>query len=180
MVRSDILTTMPFLSLSVAEAAFDVGKGFALWSPKFTNKRCPADVLFTVACWLQYARESAALPPQDRLDDGGFQQTVIAPDSFLRFTDPVIQASILRAARDGELDYRAATAVSARAGEILSKFISLKEDSVLEFLMALAFHRMKLCDPDIHRIVDVATQELGTDERVMSLIALIQQQLPGR
>lgn len=142
----------PFISLSHADSAFDVGKGFALWK-EFKNNRCPIDVLFTVACWLQNARECRSLPNTERLDGGGFQQAIIAPDCFLRFTDSIIQASILRCAHDSELDYRSSLTVSARAAEIVSKFIRLHEESATEFLMALVLKRMRLRKSDKDRIV---------------------------
>jgi hypothetical protein len=172
-IRPGQPASAPFLSLTQAEHAFDVGKGFSLWVSQFREMRCPADVLFTVACWLQHTRESPLLPQQDRLDDGGFQQSIIGPDTFLRFTDPVIQASILRAARDSELDYRASSASSARAREIIGKFIRLREESAIEFLMALAFRRMRLCTDDAKQVLAAAADQMANDVRVRSLVATI-------
>lgn len=143
----------PFLSLTGRDDAFDVGDGFALWS-KGGNRRCPADVLFTVACWLQNARECKSLPNAERLDGGGFQQAVIAPDCFLRFTDPVIQVSILRSAHDSELDYRSSLKLSARAAEIIIKLIRVKEESAVEFLVALSVGRLQLRAPDKKQIIE--------------------------
>jgi hypothetical protein len=147
----------PFISLSGRDEAFNIGKGFALWKD-FENANCPIDVLFTVACWLQNARECRALPNAERLDGGGFQQAIVAPDCFLRFTDPVIQAAILRCAHDSELDYRSSVTARARAAEIISKFIRLREESVVEFLMALALSRMRLREQDRKRIIEEAKQ----------------------
>lgn len=141
----------PFISASGNAAAFDLSKGFALWD-EFDNSRCPIDVLFTISCWLQNARECNSLAHEDRLDGGGFQQAIIAPDCFLRFTDPVIQVSILRCAHDSELDYRSSLAASARTAEIISKFIALREESVTEFLMALVLKRIRLRKQDKDRV----------------------------
>jgi hypothetical protein len=141
----------PFISASGDDAAFDLSKGFALWD-EFDKNRCPIDVLFSVSCWLQNARECNSLAHEDRLDGGGFQQAIIAPDCFLRFTDPVIQVSILRCAHDSELDYRSSLAASARAAEIISKFLTLREESVTEFLMALVLKRMRLRKQDNDRV----------------------------
>ncbi len=147
----------PFISLSGRADAFNLSKGFALWKD-FDDAKCHIDVLFTVTCWLQNARECPALPNSERLDGGGFQQAIIAPDCFLRFTDPVIQASILRCAHDSELDYRSSVMASARAAEIISKFIRLREESVVEFLMALALNRMRLRQQDHIRVIEEAKQ----------------------
>ena len=172
-VRHESEMPCEFVSLSGCASVFSISEGFALWRSPYLNKQCPSDVLFTVACWLQNARENKEIHHADRLDDGGFGQTAIAPDCFLRFTDPVIQSSILRCARDSELDYRSSQEISARAAEILSKFCSLKEQSIIEFLMAIAFYRLRLCDSDALRIVNAASKYLISDSRVKSLLKLI-------
>jgi len=170
-IHSGAADRCPFISLSKNNSsAFDVGKGFALWNRGFKNGRCPVDVLFTIACWLQNARESTTIPLTDRLEDGGFQQTVIAPDCFLRFTDPVIQVAILKCARDSELDYRASTDLSARAGEIIAKFARLQEPSFLEFLAAIALERMHLLDSDVNRIIDECKKAFPTDPKIKLLV----------
>jgi hypothetical protein len=172
-IHEGVPPTQPFVGLSGKnDAAFDIGDGFALWKGGVTNNRCPIDILFTVACWLQNAREQKSLPHEDRLDGGGFQQTVIAPDCFTRFTDAVIQAAILRCARDSELDYRASPALSARATDIVAKLIRLKEESVFEFLLSLALRRMRLKEKDLARVINAA-QDLPNDPRIPLLLAKI-------
>lgn len=156
-VHKGSLKSQPFISFSGVDGAFDLSKGFALWN-KVTNKRCPNEVLFTVACMLQNARECSSLAHSDRLDGGGFQQAIIAPDCFLRFTDPVIQVSILRCAHDSELDYSSSLTASPRAAEIISKFMKLSEESIAEFLMALVLKRMRLRKDDKDRISSEAIE----------------------
>jgi hypothetical protein len=168
-IHPESLHAQPFASFSSDLSAFDLSDGFALWKQSFANRRCPTDVLFTVACWLQHARESATIQQTDRLDDGGFQQTVIAPDCFLRFTDAVIQAAILRCARDSELDYRSSVALSQRAAEIIVKFVMYKEESLLEFLIALALGRLRILESDSDRILNECSKYLSHDSRVTHL-----------
>ncbi|RFC36683.1 MAG: hypothetical protein DID92_2727743621 [Candidatus Nitrotoga sp. SPKER] len=150
-VHEGLPRSEPFISMSGDDASFDLSKGFALWG-NFNNRRCPIDVLFTVSCWLQNAREGRSLAHSERLDGGGFQQAIIAPDCFLRFTDPVIQVSILRCAHDSELDYRSSLTASPRAAEIISKFLGLGEESVTELLMALVLKRIRLRREDKDRV----------------------------
>jgi dimeric dUTPase (all-alpha-NTP-PPase superfamily) len=157
-----------FVSLSDTPSALDLSDGFALWEGTY-RPRCLSDVLFTVACWLQNARENKLLKPTERLDEGGFQQSVIAPDCFLRFTDPVLQCALLRVARDSELDYRSSLPLSARASEILRKFFSLKEEASVEFVMALAFGRMRLRTEDLEQVSDAAMAAFPNDARVLDL-----------
>jgi hypothetical protein len=109
-----------------------------------------------VACWLQNARESGELNQTDRLNDGGFQHAVIGPDCFLRFTDPVIQSSILRCAQDSELNYLASDELSARASEIIVKFIELCEHARVEFLFALSEGRMRLKQNHLLAVIEMA------------------------
>jgi hypothetical protein len=162
----------PFISLSNADGAFDLGDGFALWNKGYKN-RCPQDVVFTVTCWLHGARVNSDLPASDRLDSGGFGQVVISPDCFLRFTDPVIQASILRCARDSELDYRSSPALSQRASEIIGKMFEMKEEASLEFLSAILLKRLRLLDKDTERLCEVGRKSLSDSEISLFLIERI-------
>lgn len=158
----------PFLSTEVSADIWDIGKTFALWGHGIEVHRCPVDVLFTVACWLQNARESGELNPLDRLSDGGFQHAVIGPDCFLRFTDPVIQASILRCAQDSEFNYLASDELSARASEIIVKFVELREHARLEFLLALSEGRMRLKPNHLRAVVEAADQDVCELTRLLS------------
>jgi hypothetical protein len=163
-------STFPFLARNVNSPDWHIGKSFALWDSGFKNGACAVDVLFTVACWLQNARESGELKVVDRLSDGGFQQVVIAPDCFLRFTDPVIQASILRAGQDSEFNYTTSIEFSARATEIIMKFIELREVVALEFLFALLVGRLRLEPKHLRRLLDAAV--VNADELETLLIDL--------
>ncbi len=160
-------STFPFLARDINSAEWKIGKSFALWNSGFENVDCAVDVLFTVACWLQNARESGDLKVADRLSDGGFQQVVIAPDCFLRFTDPVIQASILRAGQDTEFNYTTSIEFSARATEIILKFIELREVVALEFLFALLVGRIRLEPKHLRRLLDAAVANAEELERLL-------------
>lgn len=159
--------SFPFISLTPTSKAWELGKSFALWDPPFDNPNCTIDVLFTVACWLQNARESGELKIADRLNDGGFQQVVIAPDCFLRFTDPVIQASILRCGQDSEFNYSTSNEFSARAAEIIAKFIELREPATTEFLFALSEGRMRLVRSHLRHVLQVATPGANAVEVIL-------------
>lgn len=154
--RSEIVQANPFISTDLTHEIWNIGKSFALWDHKFTENNCPVDVLFTVACWLQNARESGELKLVDRLHDGGFQHVVIAPDCFLRFTDPVIQASIFRSGHDSEFNYVTSDELSARATEIIVKFIELDEGAKCEFLFALSEGRMRLKKNHLQQVLQSA------------------------
>lgn len=149
----------PFISTPTESNNWSVGESFALWDHQFENRNCPVDVLFTVACWLQNARESGELRLADRLGDGGFQHSVIGPDCFLRFTDPVIQASILRCGQDSEFNYLTSDELSSRASEIIVKFFELREHSRVEFLFALAEGRMRLKPKHLGAVLAVAAED---------------------
>lgn len=159
-------------SLSTKAEAFAISDGFALWKHPY-KKLCSSDVLFTVACWLQHAREDLLLKSSDRLDDGGFGQTIISPDCFVRFTDAVIQSAIIRCARDSELDYRSSPEYSARAAAIVSKLFELQEESSLEFLLAIAFNRMRLQAADRDLVIRSAENLRETNVLIPNLIEKI-------
>lgn len=79
--------------------------GFAFWEfyeknhPKH-NKTSQADVLFTFATVLQFARVE-----KKDLEQTLYDPKIIAPENFARFNDGILQASLLRLSKNSELDY---------------------------------------------------------------------------
>jgi hypothetical protein len=60
--------------------------------------------LFVIASSL-FHQYRQGVPKKPRLAYKPYERTVISPDNFQRFSDGILQASFLRAARDGELGY---------------------------------------------------------------------------
>ena len=89
------------------------------------------------------------VPKKPRLVCRTYERTVVSPESFQRFSDGVIQASFLRAARDGEIAYgNCDEIVSERMFAFLAGEVSGAAESgghaLMEYLIALLVGRLTL------------------------------------
>ncbi|AWL05880.1 hypothetical protein DIR46_16565 [Massilia oculi] len=89
------------------------------------------------------------VPKKARLVCRTYERTVISPESFQRFSDGVIQASFLRAAREGEIAYsNCDEIVSERMFAFLSGEVAGACESgghaLMEYLIALLVGRLTL------------------------------------
>lgn len=92
-----------------------------------------------------------------QLTCGPYRKSILAPDNFVRFNDPVLHAALLRAARGYELAYaNCEEEISQRAKSVIEGQIESaragKPDSLMEFLLALAVRRMTLDADDLSEI----------------------------
>ena len=137
--------------------------GFAFWPSKLTkNKRkTQADIFFTIASVLQNLRASASKPGAPCLRSDWFRQSLIAPTNFGRYNDGIIQASLLRGARHGELNFAASPEASKEMTRIIARIISSaakpRGECAIEFLLALATQRMTLAKEDLLTLKDLKT-----------------------
>jgi hypothetical protein len=119
--------------------------GFALWRGiKYEETSySQADVYFTISAVLHNWRRQ-----HREIVSGQGRRILIAPRTFFRFNDGIIQACLLRAAEPGELDYRASPELSSAMVEVLSVIFTHCKDSqgeaALEFLLALDEHRLSI------------------------------------
>jgi hypothetical protein len=117
-----------------------------------------ADVFFTVASILQHLRARAREPGMSAIRSNPFQQTLLAPENFGRFNDDAIQASLLRAATAGELNYEAHPEASAQASRLIRRVLASADrprgGAAAEFL--LACRRLSLLPSDRESILDVS------------------------
>lgn len=123
-----------------------------------------AEVYMTIACVLHHLRSPGKRGPA--LIQHEHNRTVLAPATFARFNDGIIQASILRAALPSELDYSHDPRASAEMKTMLEGFISQRErrggEAFPEFLLALVEDRLRLCDDHAKQVVDgLASTELS-------------------
>jgi hypothetical protein len=122
--------------------------GFVFWRQveRAPDSATQAEVYLTVACVLHHLRQPQ--PPELPVMHHDYNRTVLAPANFERFNDGVIQASLLRAARGAELDYRDAEDLSNEMLMTLRRFATRMTDkegeAFPEFLLALAARRLRL------------------------------------
>lgn len=108
---------------------------------------------------VQNARDRGAKGGKDiglQFDENPFVRAVLDPSMFARFSDGVLQASLLRTTRPAELDYSASDDLSSQFAAIcLSVLYGWKNevgDAVLEFVYALATRKVSLRKADYDRL----------------------------
>ncbi|MYG14710.1 MAG: hypothetical protein F4171_18235 [Gammaproteobacteria bacterium] len=113
-----------------------------------------------VSAAFQAAREprSARIQPMTGFDDNPFVRSVLDPSMFARYSDGILQASLLRAAQRSELDYSASDYLSQQFASTCATIILNHEnpvgDAALEFLYALATNKVSLRKVDRQRLDD--------------------------
>lgn len=137
-----------------------IASGFAFW-PFFTDRFerkdeiSEADVLYTFASVLQYARVSKeklkAIGKED-LSMTLYHRKVLAPENFARFNDGILQASLLRLSNSNELDYstnrECSKTISHMIKNIIVKHNTKQGEAAMEFLIAIATKHLKLHSDD--------------------------------
>ena len=111
-----------------------------------------------VSAAMQAARESGvpsgrnSAYPTPGFDDNPFVRSVLDPSMFARFSDGILQASLLRTARRSELDYSASNDLSRQFTLVCNYILDSRDHDVgeaaLEFVHALATEKVSLRSAD--------------------------------
>ena len=143
---SEPMTDSLFVSADSA-TALKLQAGFAFW-PKVFDGNSQADVFFTISAVMQRLRTAPVSAGDQALRTNWLQQTLLSPENFGRYNDGVIQASILRAARAAELDYRDDAKLSDTAKRIVRRVLEAADrargEAAVEFLIAIGCRRLQL------------------------------------
>lgn len=114
-----------------------------------------------VSAAIQCARESTPLSgiagsPDLRFDSNPFVRSVLDPSMFTRFSDGILQASLLRAASRSELDYSASHDLSRQftstCNAVLLNHDNPVGDAAIEFVFALATAKVLLRPEDVESL----------------------------
>ena len=115
-----------------------------------------------VAAAMQAARESGvpsglnSAPHPPGFDDNPFVRSVLDPSMFARYSDGILQASLLRTARRPELDYSASYDLSRQFVSVCYSILVSHDqdvgDAALEFVHALATKKVLLRSVDRNRL----------------------------
>lgn len=109
------------------------------------------DIFVVVSALLNNVRQ---LESKDSLRSCQYQRKVLAPSNFVRFNDGVIQAALLRAARNGELNYvvtedsRYSSEMTDHILKTVDKATSEDGEALTEFLFAIASNSLRLEERD--------------------------------
>lgn len=135
---------------AVNETPLALRKTFAFWDGEYEPAEAShGDILFTIACVLENLRDGRT----PRLHRTAFHHGFIAPSTFGRFNDGVIQSAFLRAAMPGELDYSGDEDASREMARLLKRIFSEwrhpRGEATIEFLISLMCGRMRLVESDL-------------------------------
>ena len=117
-----------------------------------------------VSAAFQRAREPQRLGSSNgslelNFDDNPFVRSVLDPRMFARFSDGILQASMLRATHPSELDYSASHELSRRFALICTSALVNHEnpmgEAAIEFVYALATEKVSLRQVDKGRVLNV-------------------------
>ena len=133
--------------------------GFVFWPDDVTQgQHTQADVFFTISSVLQQLRANAQKISKSALRSNWFQQTILAPGNFGRFNDDIIQAAILRAAYPFEMNFADAPGESREMGRLIRRIVMAsaadRGGAAVEFLLALATFRLRLCKADLDVVLE--------------------------
>jgi hypothetical protein len=146
------------------DAPLKLTPNFRLWRFRYTNAS-QADVYFTILATLHHLRSKRSPQP-----------LILAPDSFVRLNDAVLQAAILRASADSELDYRNRPGSSAEMRNLLSSIFHNHRDergeACIEVLLAILEKRLRLTDSDTAALVDDLVRSLKDTARLYCIVDL--------
>ena len=118
-------------------------------------------VYAVVSAAIQCAREPTPLSgiagsPDLRFDSNPFVRSVLDPSMFTRFSDGILQVSLLRAARRSELDYSASHDLSRQFTSTCSAILLNHDnpvgDAAIEFVFALATEKVLLRPKDLESL----------------------------
>lgn len=116
-----------------------------------------ADIFTSVSIALHSLRTTSK--HSKKLNYNGYYRSILSPDNFIRFNDGVVQASILRAARNLELYYvNCEDDSSERIRNILVAQISNLEngdgEAITEFILAMLLKKLSLRAIDAAKIFE--------------------------
>lgn len=121
------------------------------------RKLSQADIYVVVSAVLHSLRQGVQGKP--KLEYKTYARAVISPDNFQRLNDGVIQAAILRSARQYELSYASCDCnISQRMRDLLIAYIAKAKDgegeALMEFLLAIASRKLTLHPDHVAEIVE--------------------------
>lgn len=124
-----------------------------------THQLNQADIYFVLSSLLNNLRQ---IETGDSLRVSQYQRKVICPSNFVRFNDGVIQAAILRATCDNELNYIATDSkkYSEEMTHIIVSMIDKADaeqgEALTEFFLALALGHLRLEEDDLDLVIKTA------------------------
>ena len=130
-----------------------------------------AEVYFVISCYLNSLRHSDKEPSLK--DQSYYHRSVLSPDNFTRFNDGVIQACLLRAARNIELNYSFDERRSRAMKDVIVNIIEMHKEeegeALFEFIYAICSRKLRLIHEHEETIIGL-TKSLVDDDVINNYI----------
>lgn len=151
---------------------FELAKDFVFWPDGYEPDEINQSAVFaTVGAILQNLRDNNI--DGNQLSANIYKHTVLDPENFVRFNDPILQACLWRCALPGELDYRRSEALSGDLQRIFTKIFkaigSQRGVTSIDLLMGLATRWIKVSSDEMKKIV-CGAEEYLTDPHAKLLV----------
>jgi hypothetical protein len=136
-----------------------------------------SDVFFSIAFVINRLRTSGNV--SHILQQSSFVRNLLSPSNFNRFNDGVIQASLLRCARNEEMNYAIDSTLSKEMKDILVTVCKYRNEdqgeALLEFLYGLAIGKVTLNKNDLKEVLAELKDE--TNEIIVFYKSVIESNL---
>lgn len=141
-----------------------------------------SEVYFTISAILHNLRNN--VEDGHRLFQHEHRRSLIAPETFTRYSDGIIQACYLRGAQPGELNYSIDFNVSYNMKRTLFNIFddprSLDAEALFEFLYAIAIGKLRLIKRDILEFIKMIEGKYKKSEIAMAFCQYIHSIYNGR
>lgn len=139
-----------------------------------------SDVFFSIAYVINRLRNSGNY--SHILKQSSFVRNLLSPSNFNRFNDGVIQASMIRCAKNVELNYAIDSALSKEMKEILITIFKYRTEeqgeALLEFLYGLAIGKLTLKKEDLKEVLKELKGE--TNEIILFYKSVIEDNMKAK
>jgi len=175
-----IITGLFWPNFIEAKGELALRKTFAFFDFDYEKKGKPkpnqADVYFTISAILHNLRFKTK-DVTKFLEQHEYKRSVIAPQMFNRYSDGIIQASMLRAALPSEINYSVDFSLSYDAKKVLQSIFedpeSENSEALYEFLFAMAIGKLKLIQRDMDGFISFIKERYKGYDTVLALLEYV-------
>ena len=155
----------------------DFTVGFAFWGGGYEPEKIKGAAIFALFSSMLSGLRDKPADQKGSLKSHAYQHAVIDPQNFWRFTDPLIQSSLWRAALPIELDYRGCEEMSAEIRDLILKYandsLAGKQSSVVDLLLALGMGWMRVSKKALEQTLQRLPEDFKSEEYIGELVNAI-------
>ncbi|MCK7556560.1 hypothetical protein MKQ70_16660 [Chitinophaga sedimenti] len=143
--------------------ALKINNGFAFApNENFAQTAAQSEVYFIISSILNDLRNKETLLQSE------YVRNLLDPGNFVRYNDGIIQACILRAAKDYELKFHLSDELSLQMKSIIGDMILHLEDphseALIEFFYAIAIKKLRLVERDLEDCIKLLEEQPSYSE----------------